>query len=98
MTHYIFMSGSYGCIPDYCGACRKYLDAVDCLAETFNLSRVRRVGLKKYRYLDLLKRDGADYCEIVECDCSTPWVHDEQSRPEDWPEYEVKDGNTTLWE
>jgi hypothetical protein len=31
--------------------------------------------------------DGAEYCEIIECQCATPWAHDENSRPEDWPNY-----------
>lgn len=84
--HYILMGGSYGCLPDYCAAYRAYADAVDGAADLYELGRDRRRTLKRVMYVDLGPPYGADYCEIVECDCDEPWVHSEMDEPEDWHE------------
>lgn len=73
--HYIGGSGSYGCLYDYCsGACPSVTAAAEALAAVHELGSTRRRRLIRERYLDL--SDGADYCEIVECDCATPEQHD----------------------
>jgi hypothetical protein len=84
-SHYIGGSGEYGCLYDSCGVYKSLQDAVDGLADTFNLGRTRKATLKRYNHLDLHPgRDGADYCEITVCNCPTPWIHDENSDEDDW--------------
>lgn len=97
--HYIVGSGSYGCLYDNGPHAHERLaDAVADLADTFELGRVRRKELKDNHYLDLdsslspIERNegksfGADYCEITECSCATPWQHNEDDSPENWPGY-----------
>jgi hypothetical protein len=83
--HFIAGSGQYGCLYDSCAVYRTLADAVEGLAETFNLGRTRKATLKRDRHLDLnSSRDGAAYCEIVACDCAKPWEHDETMTEEDW--------------
>jgi hypothetical protein len=62
------MSGSHGCIPDnltwHRGA-ESYSEACKSLISLFELGRERAAVLKHDGYLELRKRDGADYCEVV---------------------------------
>lgn len=82
-SHYIAGCGEY--LYDSCGVYRTLMDAVEGLTDTFNLGRTRKSKLAKFRHLDLNPgRDGADYCEIESCNCSTPWVHDEMMTEKDW--------------
>ena len=84
-SHYIAGSGEYGCLYDSCSVYHTLADAVEGLAETFNLGRTRKAALKSHRQLDLNPgRDGASYCEITACNCAEPWVHDEGMSQEDW--------------
>jgi hypothetical protein len=84
-SHYIGGSGEYGCRYDSCGVYRTLQDAINGLADTFNLGRTRKAELKRSRHLDLNPgRDGADYCEIQHCNCAEPWIHDEGMTEEDW--------------
>lgn len=70
MTHYIAGSGEYGCLYDQFSAYESLRDAVEGLAQIFDLGRTRKAKLKVYRYLNMNQRqDGADYCEITECKC-----------------------------
>ncbi len=74
MTHYHAMSGLHGCMPDYSTVCETKKDAVESLADLFELGRDRRRELARNLSLELTnRRDGAEYCEIVECaekDCA----------------------------
>ena len=84
-SHYIIGNGEPGCLYDGCGVCRTLDDAVQSLAEMFNLGRTRKAELKRQRYLRLKPaRDGSSYCEITHCNCSTPWIHDENMTKADW--------------
>ena len=75
-VHYIETSGDHGCLPDHCDVSFSYDDCVESLAQLFELGKGRQAELKKNGYLELRSnRDGAEYCEIVECPCSTPWIH-----------------------
>lgn len=72
-THYHFGSGEYGCLYDN-GPCfaETKEQAVESLADTFELGRTRKATLRRDNYLDLNPgRDGASYCEITVCheDC-----------------------------
>ena len=71
--HFHYGSGEHGCLydngPHYAATLQ---DAVDSLAQTFDLGRTRRATLKRDYYLELnASRDGASYCEITACsdDC-----------------------------
>lgn len=76
-THYVAMSGEHGCSPQFCCSCDTALGAVDALVDLHELGRRRRAELKRTMCLELNpRRDGAEYCEIVECSCDTPDVHD----------------------
>lgn len=89
LTHYIVGSGSHGCLYDNGPhAHATYQAAVDDLAETFSLGRVRKARLFADRYLELKPDDGAQYCEIRECKCLKPWEHNEDDNPANWPEYQ----------
>lgn len=78
-THYIYGSGEHGCLydngPHYAETLK---DAVESLAETFELGKGRKAELKRHHYLELNpRRDGAAYCEITECTCDNPAEHQE---------------------
>jgi hypothetical protein len=73
--HFIAMSGSHGCIPDYCDVFPEYQAAVDSLADMFELGRTRKARLLADRTLELSSEDGAEYCEIQTCDCDNPGTH-----------------------
>jgi hypothetical protein len=77
--HYIAMAGLHGCLPQYCTSCDTYNDAVETLADLHELGRSRRQELKRNGYLALdARQDGNEYCEIRECDCDNPSIHDAQ--------------------
>lgn len=77
LKHYTYGSGEHGCLYDngpHLAWLRK--DAVNALTDTFELGRTRKARLNRNGYLRLSRRDGAEYCEIVECDCCSPEDHD----------------------
>jgi len=75
-THYIAMSGQHGYLPDSCNAYETYQSAVDEMASLFSLGRTRKARLFADRILELKPAtDGAEYCEIVACQCTEPWSH-----------------------
>lgn len=105
-AHYIYGSGSYGCLYDQVGVADTFEHALLALAATLNLGRSRRARLRHSKSprggvsghqfgqpfvwsLALKPVDRADYCEIVECFCATPWIHSEDSKQEDWQEQEI---------
>jgi hypothetical protein len=68
MAHYHAMNGEHGCIPDNVMTLDTYADAVDSLVDLFEFGRRRKAQLKDSGYLELNpRRDGASYCEVVEC-------------------------------
>jgi len=88
-THYVYGSGDHGCLYDYGPHVAQCIeDAVDDLATLFELGRNRRRELKRNWSLELNScRDGAEYCEINECNCDKPWEHEEDgdlATPEGW--------------
>jgi hypothetical protein len=82
-THYIAMAGLHGYLPQCCDSFPTLDQAVDYLAQVHELGRTRIKRLRDERYLELnfrpdspiLKDDGNEYCEIVECDCDEPETH-----------------------
>lgn len=77
-THFIAIAGLHGCMPQSCHAHDNYDSAVWDLAFLHELGRNRTRELKRSGSLELnLGRDGNEYCEIVECRCDTPEVHNE---------------------
>ena len=78
MKHYIGMAGLRGCLPNYCVTHDTHDDAVMDLADTHELGRDRTRRLKRDSFLLLnLHRDGNEYCEITECDCDDPGIHND---------------------
>ena len=76
MKHYIGMAGLHGCLPQYCEVYDTYEEAAEGLAFLHELGRDRIRRLRMDGYLELnLHRDGNEYCEITECECSTPEIH-----------------------
>lgn len=77
-THYVYGSGEHGCLYDNGPHYAETLeDAVNALAETFEMGKHRKAALRKYLSLELNpRRDGAEYCEITECTCDNPEEHE----------------------
>jgi hypothetical protein len=93
-VHYIEMSGDHGCLPDHCDVSLTLKGAIDSLGALFDdvlTDSGRHLGvrnqLKLYRHCELPRGAGAEYCEIVECDCTEPWVHSDSMSAEDFDEY-----------
>jgi hypothetical protein len=93
MKHYIYMSGDHGYLPDYCDVSRDHKTAVESLAQLHDLGKTRKTSLANDNYLELeltpieKAQDhyfGAEYCEITECDCDTPWIHSDSITEEEW--------------
>lgn len=76
--HYIVMAGLHGCMPNYCASHSNRQNAIEdgiCLSE---LGRDRARAFARDLYIELnLRRDGNEYMEISECDCSTPEIHND---------------------
>lgn len=84
MKHFIAMNGSYGCLPDACYVLRTRKDAVDTLADSLELSKRQKAELRQTGSVNCTRSQGADYCEVTECSCSTPWIHDEMATEGEW--------------
>lgn len=70
--YYLIHSGMHGCLPNDTGTATSYDDAVDYAVSLFSLGRDRKAQLKKNSTLELnLKRDFAEYVEIVPVDEGT---------------------------
>jgi len=76
MRHYIVMAGLHGCLPATCDVCETAKQAAESLAFTHELSRSKTRRLQRDYYLELnLEKDGNEYAEITECDCTDPSTH-----------------------
>ena len=76
MKHYIGMSGSHGCLPDYnSGSCRTKLDAALAIANVFDKSDSWARKFASRMYHDFKPGEGASYAEIMECNCAKPSEH-----------------------
>ncbi|MEI6297620.1 MAG: hypothetical protein WCO84_08370 [bacterium] len=84
MTHYIAIGGEHGCMPDNCSAYETKENAIEGLNCIYELSRGQLKELKQYDSTDLNRNQGGAYCEISECDCDSPWEHDEFGDEKDW--------------
>lgn len=79
MTHYIAMSGSAGCMPEWISACDTIREAVDAVVEMWGdeYGPGLRRHIAQFRCASLPHGAGADYIEIVSCDCADPSIHAE---------------------
>jgi len=73
--HWIAGSGMHGCLFDSCEVYGTREDAVNALADIFQLERTRKATLRRDGLLELCPRDGAQYCEVTACTCSNPACH-----------------------
>jgi hypothetical protein len=93
-THYISLSGSSGCLPEYCeayeGTEEGFEAAVEGLDNLFELTKDQLKVLRKRRFLYLGGGYGADYCQVTTCECETPSDHFEDGVVP-WEEEEEED-------
>ena len=76
--HYIAMAGLKGYLPNVCQSFEDRLSAVTFLHDIHNLPYRKITELKREGYIDLdLHRYGNEYCEITECDCDNPEIHND---------------------
>jgi len=78
MTHYIAVAGLRGYLPNVCQSFNDDNSAVRFLYEIHEFPYKKIGELRKNRYIDLdLRKYGNEYCEITECECNTPEVHND---------------------
>ena len=87
MTHFIAMGGEHGCLPDNCASYRNLEDAISGLDNIYELSDKQKKELLLYSSTKLDREQGGAYCEVSDCDCDSPWEHEEMGSQDDWPEY-----------
>jgi hypothetical protein len=77
-SHYVAMAGFHGCMPNVCESHDSYDDAVDSMASLHELGKKRTRELKKNGYIELnIHKDGNEYAEITDCDCTDPDQHND---------------------
>ncbi len=92
--HWVAHNALPGCLDDYQAAYPTEQSAIDGLCEMFELGRRRRAELKRTGSCssEEVRRgdDGRFYmpdygyiASVSECDCWTPWAHNEQ-QPQEW--------------
>lgn len=83
--HYIGMSGMSGCLPDYSsGACESEQEAIesvvfifDTFEDTETEALEKALKTEGIYYFENPRDAGADYAEVVECNCDNPQDHGE---------------------
>lgn len=79
-THFVGMAGLHGCIPQTCEVYETKANAAEGLAQVHDLGKRRTAELRRNGYLELnLHRDGNEYAEIMECNCSEPDIHSDSN-------------------
>ena len=79
--HYVAMSGLTGCLPDTCQSFPRLQDAIDFLSDLWSDYRGVKSALRTIRYWE--RNDPSymmgdlQYCEIVECNCDDPTIHND---------------------
>jgi hypothetical protein len=86
MKHYIALGGFSGYLPSSCEVYTKREDALENLEYGFELSEDQLDEVIKTGIVYLNPIHGADYCEVQECDCATPWTHSEDMEEVQWYE------------
>lgn len=67
---WISMSGDHGYLPDNTGCGTSRWSAVESLIDLFELGDGRKArALRKYGYTELGRRYGAEYAEVMPCEC-----------------------------
>lgn len=75
------MAGMPGYLPNFCNVAPDYKTAIDGLTEIFDLTKEQTENLTKDSFLML---NDNEYLEIQSCDCSMPWIHQEDLTKEQW--------------
>ena len=75
--HYIGMSGLNGYLPQFTTVGPTRTSVADTLASVHERGKNWRAQLVRDWYMELRPEDGAEYAEIVECDCSDPTIHED---------------------
>ena len=87
MKHYIALSGMCGCLADCCMVFTDRNDAIGSILFVHDLEDCDQC-VKDLEQNGIIEcpNSGADYIEIIECECECPWVHDDGFTKEDWAE------------
>ncbi len=91
-THYIYGSGSFGCLydygPNYAATVEDAIDGLLCVFsdlsedEESELKAGLADGNSSHHFHDKHEA-GADYCEVSACDCDNPGEHDDDYQDAD---------------
>ena len=87
--HWVIQSGLRNAAPDVVEVATSQQEAVALAGRLFDLSELEQMRLDLFRYVyqDILT-DGADYVELYDCNCASPYLHYRQVErrriPEDW--------------
>jgi hypothetical protein len=77
-VHFIAMSGTHGCLPDYCSVNESAEGAAKALGYVHELGPRDVLRLGNTWYLELGGPEAAaEYAKIIGCNCKTPEVHDD---------------------
>lgn len=74
--HWLAGNGEYGCLFDNLAVLPTKRAAIAYLADLFDEVPGVASTLRKYQYCDIGNRHGADYCEIIPCDCEDTETHE----------------------
>lgn len=86
MKHFIAMNGSHGCLPDSCNVYLSERAAVDYLISLLGLSKRQKRELLSCGITECRQDQGAEYCEVTECECSSPHEHQDGETEEGFRE------------
>ena len=75
--HYIGMSGIHGCMAQFTTVGPTRSQVAETLASVHERGKNWQASLVRNWYAELRQEDGAEYAEIVECDCSDPTIHED---------------------
>lgn len=82
--HFIGLAGQRGCLPNYCDVFVNKTSAAQALAELHECGQDFAKCLSRDGTAALRPEDGNEYCEIQECSCSEPWIHQDGLSKAQW--------------
>lgn len=82
--HFIGLAGQRGCLPNYCDVFRNKTAAAQALAGLHERGQKFAERLSRDGIAALRPEDGNEYCEIQECSCSEPWIHQDGLPKAQW--------------
>lgn len=83
-VHFIGMAGLRGCLPSYCDVFTTRTAAAEALADLHECGPRFMRRLRRAWFAILPPDAGNEYCNITECPCSEPWMHQDDLSKERW--------------